>query len=161
MIPSKLCHISFSSMHPVWTAGLPQTQHALVVQLLQVLEERQRPYVLEIISSKISEAVYMRLLLAVLLSDFPQALSFRGCQCLAPRWKRLEAYILLSYHLWREGSAPRRFVDDENPVELPGNLADGARVDRVSEKERREFAQRLLDDWIVHRKVRCLVFRRI
>jgi hypothetical protein len=132
------------------------------MQLLEVLEERQRPYVLEIISTKISEASYMRLLLAILRSDFPQALSFRGCQCLAPIWKRQEAYILLSYHLWREGGGQRRFTDDENPVELPGNPGDGGRADKSTEDDRKDFAQRLLDEWIVHRKVWkhcCSIFK--
>jgi hypothetical protein len=126
------------------------------LQLLAVLEERQRLYSLDIINTNFSETTYVRMLLMLLQHDFPQAISFRGCKSDVPRWIRQEAYILLSYRLWREGSQ-RRFVDDENPVELPGN--PGAdRSDRGTEVARLKFAQQLLDEWLVHCKVRYHAF---
>ena len=79
------------------------------MQLLQVLEDRQRPYRLEIESTTFTEATYVQLLLTLLRHEAPVAIALRKCGCAdMPRWKRMEAYVLLSYHLWREGSETAR-----------------------------------------------------
>jgi hypothetical protein len=151
-------HASELQSRHVYTCAQPRSDIAIrSAQLLQVLEDRQRPYSLDVIGTTFTDGSYTALLLALLSHEAPAAISLRGCACDMPRWKRQEAYILLSHHLSRDG-AQRRFVGDETPVELwAGGGAGGAGWESGagSKRERAEFAQMLLDEWLVPMKAHC------
>ena len=73
------------------------------VQLLQVLAYRQRPYCLDLDSTTFNETTYVEFLILLLRHEAPEAVVLRNCGCPdMPRWKRLEAHTLLSYHLCRD-----------------------------------------------------------
>ena len=156
----------------------------LPVQLLQVLEDRQQPYTLELIGTTFSEAEFECFLLALLHAEAHRSISLRACPSATPGWKRREAFVLLSNHLWREGSPAdfQAYVDDIGLMGMgaqPGALGFPAQsgVPEVaaaaaakaaggygkgadtepSDGARRAFAQWLLDEWMVPCQVRpCL-----
>ena len=114
----------------------------LDVQLVKTLERRFLPYALDIVDTSFSsQSAYMDLVFELLRSRHAQHVSFRGCTSTCSHWLRQESFMYLRLHL------PGGCTDD--------NQVPAANVES-DPKEVSDFAEKLLREWLLPCRVRCM-----
>lgn len=111
------------------------------VQLVKTLERRFLPYALDIVDTSFSkEDDHMAVVMELLRSRHAQHVSFRGCTSSCSHWLRQESFMYLRLHL------PGGCTDD-NQVPAANVESDTSQV--------REFADKLLNEWLLPCRVCC------
>jgi hypothetical protein len=121
--------------------------------MLGALGTRQLACRVNITGTDFDESDFHSLLLALLLHTCAITVSLHGCGCGAPAWQRYKALTILQHHLSRGGSAAC-YADDMAVAEDAGAAGHGDVTLQLMHKDKADFAQWLLDAWLVPASVR-------